>query len=78
MSAEIQGSEPLHKACDACRARKTRCKLSGSADACEFCLSQARPCSFTPVKRPRKRKYDPSGMTDPNYRMRRANLSPQS
>ena len=28
MSAEAQGSEPLHKACDACRARKTRCRES--------------------------------------------------
>ncbi|GJP94091.1 fungal-specific transcription factor [Aspergillus niger] len=60
MSAVTQGSEPLHKACDTCRARKTRCKISGSTDACDFCLSQHRPCSFTPVKRPRKRKYDTS------------------
>ncbi|GFN20901.1 transcription factor [Aspergillus tubingensis] len=60
MSVVTQGSEPLHKACDTCRARKTRCKISGNTDACDFCLSQQRPCSFTPVKRPRKRKYDAS------------------
>ncbi|PYH88727.1 hypothetical protein BO71DRAFT_364845 [Aspergillus ellipticus CBS 707.79] len=60
MPAATPGSEPLHKACDACRARKTRCKISGTTEACDFCLSQTRSCSFTPVKRPRKRKYDPA------------------
>ncbi|KAJ5663312.1 hypothetical protein N7507_004043 [Penicillium longicatenatum] len=35
----------LHKACDTCRARKARCKMSG-ADACEFCLVSRSAIQF--------------------------------
>ncbi|PYH42888.1 uncharacterized protein BP01DRAFT_126665 [Aspergillus saccharolyticus JOP 1030-1] len=42
MSAAESSSAALHKACDACRSRKTRCSISGTNTTCNLCLvSQA-------------------------------------
>ncbi|RHZ57996.1 uncharacterized protein CDV56_105302 [Aspergillus thermomutatus] len=51
------GSSTMHKACDTCRARKIRCRPLAES-ACEFCIAKRLQCTFSPVKRPRKRRLD--------------------
>ncbi|KAL4903559.1 fungal-specific transcription factor domain-containing protein [Aspergillus multicolor] len=50
----------VHKACDRCRARKSRCQLADSPTevACDYCHSRNLPCHFSYQKRRHRRNPD--------------------
>lgn len=55
----------LHRACDGCRALKTRCLVdTGGGDACQRCLRFGRNCQFTPVPQRSRRKRTDARVTE--------------